>query len=51
MKGYPKRVKRRFPGNIGEGIRSEAARKIVKKTIRIVMPFILISSFVWNKNI
>lgn len=29
---------RMFPGNIGNGIKSEAARKIIKKTSRIGIP-------------
>jgi len=32
-----------FPGNIGEGISSEAAKKIEKKTIRIHIPFMFLA--------
>jgi len=38
---------------MGEGIRSEAARKIVKKTIRIGMPFMFSSEseiIIFNKD-
>jgi hypothetical protein len=36
---FPIRLENMFPGNMGVGIRSEAARKIMKKTIRIGVPF------------
>jgi|GEM_PF-7026556 hypothetical protein len=37
-----------FPGNIGEGISSEAAKKIEKKTIRIHIPFMFLAQVVFS---
>jgi hypothetical protein len=33
-------VQRTFPGNIGEGISRDAAVNNMKKTIRIIVPFV-----------
>lgn len=36
---FSNRLLMMFPGNMGNGIRSEAARKIVRKTIKMGVPF------------
>jgi hypothetical protein len=38
----PIKTQMMFPGNIGEGIRIEAAKKIEKKAIRIHIPFMFL---------
>jgi hypothetical protein len=41
MSPTPKNVQKRFPGNIGAGIRSDAAVNMEKNAIRIDIHFIL----------
>jgi len=41
----PISVQKKFPGNIGEGIRSDAEVNNKKKAISITAPLIAISSF------
>lgn len=36
---FPIKVQRTFPGNRGEGINRDAAKKIIMNVIRIGMPF------------